>query len=1118
MTDDATITPPDGAANVSARSRPVGQQSARRWSFWRILGWSLLTLTLLIMIAAAYVWSNRYSLVEDMFIGALAEQGVDGTLSIDRMNRTGAVISDVDLRIAGQPVFSAKRIAADYEWRDALNGAVKKLVLDNPKLAVTVDAQGRVTDGWMPATDASGQGTALPKNGIVLNNADVTVSSPYGTINGIGDVTVMSLEDISADLRLTQTTLHYQDVSSVIKGDIELRRLGPVWDIEMDADLTDLMLGSRTIQTAKIEADLTVDTSAGYDINGPAVLSFDDLDTNRFTAAVGEIDWFGRVLINKGEKRPASIRGNWAASFDKAAVKNETLADELADKLTLFDTLSATPISEAFAAGLRGDVRAVLDGVDVEGIGAIDWNDTVTKVSLSAPLKLSSQRTDIAITSLDLAPLYIFDNASERIKIAANMSMVGRYPVSVKNLIAAVASDDGISFDGLEAVSARLERKTIWRANTEGRDVRLAPSNIDMSYNKGESRRLKLQGPIEFDGPVPSGFATGLTARGTLDVRLGKDKLEANFLPQNGSVVKLSKFETLTDWTAIDTTLTLLNGGTPLFVKTSSGSTLNAVASALTTSLIEAETQREILLDIGGITAQGRIEAEHQSWNMQATEALVKTDDFISPETVMRAKTATVTAVLTADKPTQITVNAPAAEVSTPQFSVSRMPFSLTGTSEQFKVEYGAPTLSAQMTKGLIRMTTGGALPVLPIKGTLDYDKGLITGRAQTVLPKAEDIDINIDYRMKDGVGTAQVVVPSLFFARGKLQPQDFVTSLQGKIADVNGSVSALINLAFATGEPLTSSGRVRVNDLNFGTLPGPFSGVSTEIDFDSFFPLTTSGEQTLHVESFNPGLALNDGVIKYELVDNGIKIKSAMWPLAGGQLSIDPTVWIYDAPKNDVVVRIDGVSISAFLEKVGGENLRATGDVQGVIPVTVAGVNVTINNGQLSVKDGGVIQYRTPQLKSVVDLIPEEFVTLEDYRQFQKVRKDESLGDNVGKDLAFTALRNFEYKSLSATLNGALDGEVAVNLQFEGRNPKILAGTRFDFNINVVGELVNLLRGLKVDSGFDRLKGYIDMGKDDVPLADTPIDDTRLNDNSEESLALTGYSSQIQTQKDIKP
>jgi len=308
------------------------------------------------------------------------------------------------------------------------------------------------------------------------------------------------------------------------------------------------------------------------------------------------------------------------------------------------------------------------------------------------------------------------------------------------------------------------------------------------------------------------------------------------------------------------------------------------------------------------------------------------------------------------------------------------------------------------------------------------------------------------------------------------LQPQDLAKAFQGKIADVNGTVSAAIDLAFEAGKPLQSSGRARLRNLDFGTLPGPFSGVSTDIEFDSVFPLVTLGRQRLTVSSFNPGLALDDGVIDYELVDGGVKIHSAVWPLVNGTIEIEPTLWRYNAEKNRVVLKINDVSVGAFLGDVGGGNLTATGDVVGIIPVLVEGVSVSIDGGLLAVEDGGVIQYRSPPLVSPVDLIPNEFVTLKDYRQFQDMRNNPDPESNVGKDLAFTTLRNFEYKSLSAKLNGPLDGEVEVNLKFEGRNPKILAGTRFAFNVTVIGELVNLARNLKIDGSFDKIRGYLEL------------------------------------------
>ena len=153
-----------------------------------------------------------------------------------------------------------------------------------------------------------------------------------------------------------------------------------------------------------------------------------------------------------------------------------------------------------------------------------------------------------------------------------------------------------------------------------------------------------------------------------------------------------------------------------------------------------------------------------------------------------------------------------------------------------------------------------------------------------------------MSYRFKDGAGTAQVDIPELVFTPNGLQPQSLVKTLRGKIAEVDGTVSAKINLAFAAGQPLQSSGSAQLKSLSFGTLPGPLSGVSTELQFSSFFPLQSQGRQTLTVASFDPGFPLETGVIEFEMIPDGVKVYSARWPLGGGAISLQPCL-LYTSP-----------------------------------------------------------------------------------------------------------------------------------------------------------------------------------------------------------------------------
>ena len=55
--------------------------------------------------------------------------------------------------------------------------------------------------------------------------------------------------------------------------------------------------------------------------------------------------------------------------------------------------------------------------------------------------------------------------------------------------------------------------------------------------------------------------------------------------------------------------------------------------------------------------------------------------------------------------------------------------------------------------------------------------------------------------------------------------------------------------------------------------------------------------------------------------------------------------------------------------------------------------------------------------------------------------------------------MREFQYRELSAAIDGPLDGSLAVGLVFDGSNAKVLNGQPFRFDIKLRGELFNIAR-----------------------------------------------------------
>jgi len=159
------------------------------------------------------------------------------------------------------------------------------------------------------------------------------------------------------------------------------------------------------------------------------------------------------------------------------------------------------------------------------------------------------------------------------------------------------------------------------------------------------------------------------------------------------------------------------------------------------------------------------------------------------------------------------------------------------------------------------------------------------------------------------------------------------------------------------------------------------------------------------------------------------------IFPLGEGQFSFDPFTWTYGASENRVTLRVSEVEVGDFLKGVGNGKLSISGALEGTIPVVVRGIDVLVEKGRLEVKNGGAIRY---QGKDVADAIPNEFAAK-----------------------AIEALKDFNYDALFMEINGPLDGEIKLGLQFTGSNPEVLYNIPFQFDVTVDGELFNIARSL---------------------------------------------------------
>ena len=137
-------------------------------------------------------------------------------------------------------------------------------------------------------------------------------------------------------------------------------------------------------------------------------------------------------------------------------------------------------------------------------------------------------------------------------------------------------------------------------------------------------------------------------------------------------------------------------------------------------------------------------------------------------------------------------------------------------------------------------------------------------------------------------------------------------------------------------------------------------------------------------------------------------------------------------------------------MQSLGNEDLSATGQIEGSLPILVDGVNLTVENGRVEIEDGGVITVRSKGLNRAGD-------------------------ENEVAKIAIDALKDFRYEKLTLDINGPLDGNMTLGAKFIGQNPEVLGGAQFLFRTSIEGELINIARNLTSNTQMNRIKDTLE-------------------------------------------
>lgn len=1008
-------------------------------------------------VLAAILWYNRYSILEDQFRKRLEHIGVNAELEIVKIGSETALIRNVRVSASGEEIFDITEVELHYVFKQALKGQFEKIILRDPTANIALGADGQWIGDWLPQTSGQTSASTLPfpVQGVVIDDGVLNWHAPFGhgKANINADITTLSQWNLSLDA--PNTVLTSDDV--VLKLDIH----SDVQQTDAQNAIATGAIRTRNMDTPQLRADsASIDfnfsfarrgeTDAG--VKGWLYLEGLGLDMDGYAAQSIKLKLDIDTLYNMESHGFAPSTTHW--NLDSRNVKVKDKAERLARArtLTAYEAMILAPIAQYFADIYPQKLEHLLSQFSATGAGDFVTTGNGYEVRLKDTFLVKATDQSLHITTVEPNTLVYRDDL-DTLKANVDMNWTGEYPIQVQGLKLQARTSNGFQLEAMQTLSARIVSASTWRKRRGKQAFRLAPFTVDLDYTQvSDTRHVRLNGTLDYDGLIPGGAVTGLMAAGEIRLNMRGNTLTLGFDPATN--IHMDTFESGTGWRVENIEFAMEKSDNLMRTK-AGGRVLLANLNQVHANIISPTGDRHLDMKIESLQATTLFKGFPQIWDIMMDDVYIKSEDFPSPGTRIVSKSSALQVELTKSGDITFVSENPVTSIETENVSVEQIKIDLTGSPDDFVATYNTKAVEF----------LGGEVPILPMRGTARLKSGTLTGQAATDLPFTENTPIDMEFRSVNGRGTLKMNIPAINFTPNGLQPQYLIPSLRGKLAEVTGTVSATFDFAFGGGEPIQSHGTTTLIDMNIGTLVGPLQGVNTELVFSSIFPLKTDGVQRATLAGFDPGFPLENGTILFEIIPGGIRIDEAIWPvlntvqntagiadLPAGKIYIAPMEWRFGNVVNQAVVHIEDIELGTLLAKVGKDKLTATGRVSGVLPARIEGVNLNIENGLLEVKDGGIIQLKAAGLGAAG-------------------ARNEYAGHAV------KALENFTYKKMEARIDGPLDGSIQLAMEFEGNNEDVLGGQPFLFNVGVEGELANIARNLsKSFNSQENLKRILDV------------------------------------------
>ena len=282
---------------------------------------------------------------------------------------------------------------------------------------------------------------------------------------------------------------------------------------------------------------------------------------------------------------------------------------------------------------------------------------------------------------------------------------------------------------------------------------------------------------------------------------------------------------------------------------------------------------------------------------------------------------------------------------------------------------------------------------------------------------------LTLDHDGTTGQGGVLIETPMLVFAEEALQPGDLSPLVEPFVqSPAVGTAQFTGRLGWTAEGDGESGGRLVVPGLDFVSPAGAVKGLRGEVAFTSLVPLVTAPGQRLTADSLETLTPVTDAEVEFALDKAGITVAAADVHVAGGVVRVEPfTVPLDPTQGFDGVIVLDRVQLGEVLAGSGfGDKAQLDAVVSGRLPFRSepGGGGVRISGGQLYAVQPGRLSIQREALSGV-----------------EAGGGGADVPPNTVQDLAYQAMENLAFDTLTAEVNSQDQGRLGVMFHIKGRH-----------------------------------------------------------------------------------